>query len=164
MGAGEPRANLVVLVDDFSKFTLLRLVPDLASATMRHLFESEVVWVYGRPRAIRTDGGSEFRGEFAAMCVQYGVEHVRTQPYSPWRNGRAERMIKTTKGLIRKMAVEEPDLDWREALPQVQGAINFTVARATGYSAAEVFLGYPPFPPLALADQPLGPLTRESTE
>lgn len=57
-------------------------------------------------------------------------------------------MIRTVKGLIRKMYVEDPTLDWVDVLPQVQGTLNFSIARATGLSAAEVFLGFPPDVPL----------------
>ena len=93
---------------------------------------------------MRTDGGSEFRGRFAEVCAAYAVRHVRTHPHSPWMNGRAERMIRTVKALLRRLTVGDPALEWEAVVHQVQGAINFSVARATGLSPAEVFLGTQP--------------------
>ena len=51
------------------------------------------------------------------LCEEYGISHITTPPFSPWRNGRTERMIRSCKGLIRKMGVEEPEMDWEEMLP-----------------------------------------------
>ena len=78
------------------------------------------------------------------MCEAYEITHVRTPAYSPWRNGRAERMIRTVKQLLRKLLTEDGDVDWSTVLPQVQGALNFSVSRVMGFSPAEVFLGMQP--------------------
>lgn len=68
---------------------------------------------------VRTDGGPEFRGLFDAACREYGIRHVTTTPHSPWRNGRAERMIRTVKALIRRMFVEDPQLNWEGVIHQI---------------------------------------------
>ena len=68
---------------------------------------------------MRSDGGSEFRGSFAATCEVYRIRHVRTAPHSPWQNGRAERMIRTSKALLRRLYIVNPQLDWVQALHQV---------------------------------------------
>ena len=43
-----------------------------------------------------TDNGVGYRSNiFAATVRQIGARHIRTRPYSPQTNGKAERFIKT---------------------------------------------------------------------
>ena len=43
-----------------------------------------------------TDNGPGYRsGEFNALLESEGIRHVYTRPYSPWQNGKAERMNRT---------------------------------------------------------------------
>lgn len=45
---------------------------------------------------VMTDNGSAYRSrEFAAACHRHGIKHVRTRPYTPRTNGKAERFIQT---------------------------------------------------------------------
>ena len=41
--------NIIVWVDDFSKFVLLRELQVLTSAAVAELFEKEVLWQFGKP-------------------------------------------------------------------------------------------------------------------
>jgi transposase InsO family protein len=43
-------------------------------------------------RAVLTDGGSEWQGEFTAECRRLGIEHRRTRPRHAWTNGFVERL------------------------------------------------------------------------
>jgi hypothetical protein len=72
-------------------------------------------------------------------------------------------MVRSTKGLVRKMRVEDPEFDWEEGLPQIQGAINFTVSRSTGLSPAEIFLGTPPAAVLPDEVELAPPLLRDAS-
>ena len=43
-----------------------------------------------------TDNGSCYLSKaFAHACKQLGVKHIRTKPYTPQTNGKAERFIQT---------------------------------------------------------------------
>jgi transposase InsO family protein len=45
---------------------------------------------------ILTDNGSCYRGVVHAIaCRQLGIRHLRTRPYRPQTNGKAERFIRT---------------------------------------------------------------------
>lgn len=45
---------------------------------------------------VMTDNGSCYRsGAFRDACVRHGLRHVRTRPYTPKTNGKAERFIQT---------------------------------------------------------------------
>jgi transposase InsO family protein len=46
-----------------------------------------------------TDNGSAYRsGVHAIACRALGIRHLRTRPYRPQTNGKAERSIHTTLG------------------------------------------------------------------
>lgn len=45
---------------------------------------------------VMTDNGSCYRSEaFAHACRELGLKHIRTRPYTPRTNGKAERFIQT---------------------------------------------------------------------
>src|SRR5262249_45923159 len=49
-----------------------------------------------------TDNGSPYVSrDFAELCEDEGLRHLRTQPYRPQTNGKAERMVQT---LLREWA------------------------------------------------------------
>lgn len=56
------RANIVVCVDDFSKFVLLGVLPHRTAADLRDWILANVLGPFGRPLQIRTDRGKEFAG------------------------------------------------------------------------------------------------------
>ncbi|MDE2465687.1 MAG: transposase, partial [Alphaproteobacteria bacterium] len=46
---------------------------------------------------VMTDNGSCYRSKaFAKACKRMGLSHVRTKPYTPKTNGKAERFIQTS--------------------------------------------------------------------
>ena len=47
-------------------------------------------------RRVMTDNGPCYTSKaFAAACRELGTKHVRTKPYTPRTNGKAERFIQT---------------------------------------------------------------------
>lgn len=132
------------MVDDFTRYVIAVRIPQLTSAAVRQAFVERVLTVYGKPSRVRTDNGREFEGDFAALLAALGIERIRTRPVSPWTNGRAERMVRRVKQLIRRSLFAVPVGEWTEMLPWVVSAINMTVSRSVGYSPHEVFFGEPP--------------------
>ena len=47
-------------------------------------------------KRVMTDNGPCYTSHaFAATCIQFGLKHIRTQPYTPRTHGKAERFIQT---------------------------------------------------------------------
>src|ERR1022692_2604912 len=100
---------LHVAVDDASRLAYAEVLANERSPTavvfLRHL----VAWYSGHHvnvKGIMTDNGSCFVSHrFAAACRKLGLRHLRTRPYRPCTNGKAERFIQT---LLRGWAYHRP--------------------------------------------------------
>ena len=71
----------------------------LSDMSARGLFLTEDGFFAGlgvRAERVMTDNGPGYRaGEFNALLESEGIRHVYTRPYSPWQNGKVERMNRT---------------------------------------------------------------------
>ena len=101
--------------------------------------EQTIIHVFGTPQYVRTDLGSEFGGTFHNICIKYGITHKYVERAAPWRNGRAERMVRTVKRMITAVITARESDDWPPLLPQLSMAINSAPTKGTGMSAFEVF-------------------------
>jgi transposase InsO family protein len=107
---------LHVAVDDHSRLAFTRILSDQKTETTI-AFLKQAVDFFARHgitvRALLTDNGSSYRSHhFRQACLQMGLKHRRTRPYSPQTNGKAERFIQTA---LREWAygVHWPDSDQR---------------------------------------------------
>ena len=67
--------QIVVLVDNFSKYVVLGAVPDRKSETLAKWFYRSVVGYFGVPAVIKSDNGLEFTASFERMCEDLSVKH-----------------------------------------------------------------------------------------
>ncbi|CAI7755026.1 unnamed protein product [Closterium sp. NIES-53] len=70
-------------------------------------------------KAIRTDRGGEFLSkEFSLWLKKNGIRHSLTMPYSPAKNGIAERANRTITETVRGLLIEAglPDYFWPDAV------------------------------------------------
>jgi len=69
-------------------------------------------------KVLRTDGGGEFTsGELETFCIEQGILHEVTAPYTPQHNGIAERRNRTILNMVRSMIKGKnlPHNFWGEA-------------------------------------------------
>jgi len=88
-----------VAVDDYSRLAYAEVLTD-ERATTAAGFLGRALAFYRRHGVIvervLTDNGSCYRGVVHALaCRQLGIRHLRTRPYRPQTNGKAERFIRT---------------------------------------------------------------------
>jgi transposase InsO family protein len=88
-----------VAVDDHSRLAYAEVLPNEKAATAAG-FLARAVAFYARygitVERLLTDNGACYRGALHALaCRRLGIRHLRTRPYRPQTNGKAERFIRT---------------------------------------------------------------------
>jgi transposase InsO family protein len=88
-----------VAVDDYSRLAYAEVLDDERALTAAAFLERAIAF-YRRHGVIvervLTDNGSCYRGVLHALaCRRLGIRHLRTRPYRPQTNGKAERFIRT---------------------------------------------------------------------
>lgn len=100
---------LHVCVDDASRLAYTEVLPSERKEDTAAFLERALAWL-GRHgvnvERVMTDNGSAYRSKlFAQALQQAGARHVRTRPYTPRTNGKAERFIQTS---LREWAYAKP--------------------------------------------------------
>lgn len=94
-----------VAIDDASRLAYVEVLLDEGEGTTTQFLWRARAWFrrHGiRVRRVLTDNGSAYRSaRFARLCASAGLRHLRTRPYTPRTNGKAERFIQT---LLREWA------------------------------------------------------------
>jgi transposase InsO family protein len=88
-----------VAVDDYSRLAYAEVLTDERATTAAGFLRRALAFYrrYGVVvERVLTDNGSCYRGVVHALaCRQLGIRHLRTRPYRPQTNGKAERFIRT---------------------------------------------------------------------
>ncbi|KAJ9507318.1 hypothetical protein QJQ45_006294 [Haematococcus lacustris] len=140
---------MLTFLDDFSRLSVVVCLK--AKSDVPEAIKATVQWLEtqsGRKlKALRSDRGTEFvNREVGQFCVERGIQHQQTAPYSPEQNGRAERLNRTLleKGRCMLFSSGLPASLW----PEVMRAANFlrNVSATQGRNATpwELFFGVKP--------------------
>jgi len=88
-----------VAVDDYSRAVYVEILDDEKGPTCAGFMERAVAWFAQRGvrvERVMTDNGAGYLAKvFAAACHGHQIRHLRTRPYRPRTNGKAERFIQT---------------------------------------------------------------------
>lgn len=100
---------LHVAVDDASRLAYTEILPSEGQHDTTTFFNRALGW-FARlgvsVERVMTDNGSAYRSKlFAQALHQAGARHVRTRPYTPRTNGKAERFIQSC---LREWAYAQP--------------------------------------------------------
>ena len=123
------QVSVVTGIDDHSRFCVIAKV--VARATARPVCDAllEALNTHGIPEQILTDNGKVFTGRlgrrpanvlFDRICLNNGIRHLLTAPYSPTTTGKIERLHKT----MRKEFFSERSFETIEAM---QAALDIWV-------------------------------------
>jgi transposase InsO family protein len=100
---------LHVAVDDRSRLSYSEILPDEGKVSASAFLCRTLAW-FGRHgvtvERVMTDNGNAYRSHaFHEACATANVRHLRTKPYTPRTNGKAERFIQT---VMRECAYARP--------------------------------------------------------
>jgi transposase InsO family protein len=88
-----------VCIDDASRIAFTQIKPDEKARSAVPFLKAAIAY-YARlgikVQRVMTDNGSCYKAcAFARACKRLGLKHIRTKPYTPKTNGKAERFIQT---------------------------------------------------------------------
>ena len=88
-----------VCVDDATRLAYVEVLPDEKAITAVGFLRRAIAFYTSHAidvKAVMSDNGACYRSTIHALaCRTMGVRHLRTRPYRPRTNGKAERFIRT---------------------------------------------------------------------
>ena len=119
------RASILTLMESNSRYVYARALTaphsskKTAAALLEILEENDHDKGVARITSIRTDGGTEFAGEFAALCAREGIPLARGEPGTHERLGRIDRFHGTLRTLIGQHFAATSSHKWYHVLPDL---------------------------------------------
>ena len=119
-----------VCVDDATRLAYVEVLADEKGQTASGFLRRAVKWFESMGISVErvmTDNGSCYRSHLhAAACRRLGLKHLRTRPYRPRTNGKAERFIQTLQNRWAYGAIYANSAERTAALPGWLAHYNFT--------------------------------------
>lgn len=119
-----------VAIDDYTRLAYVEVLDDQRAATAIGFLQRAIAFYAAHGitvQRVMTDNGSAYVSHAHRLaCLQLGVRHLRTRPFRPRTNGKAERFIQT---LTRRWAYGRPynsSTERTAALPAWLRHYNFT--------------------------------------
>ena len=89
-----------VCVDDASRVAFSQILPDQKQQSAVAFLRAAVAYYKSLGvivTQVMTDNGSCYKSfAFRHACKALGLKHIKTRPFTPWTNGKAERFIQTS--------------------------------------------------------------------
>ena len=96
-------------MDDCTRLAYAEILPDERKESAAGFLKRAGLWLQRRGVSVErvmTDNGSAYCSHaFRDACAALGARHIRTRPYRPQTNGKAERFIQT---MLRQWAYARP--------------------------------------------------------
>ncbi len=142
----------MVMVDHFSGYLAVSTMHAMSGYEMSISFLSDWICLYGIPRRLHSDRGSEYLNEVSAkMADLCGFRLDFTSGWSPQANGKAENAVKFLKTALRVRSVDKPweaalrtpkHSEWDRLLPFILMEKNTAIHPTHGYTPHEAFFGH----------------------
>ena len=143
--------HLILAIDYFTKWVEGRALASTTSSRIKSFLWQDIVCRYGVPRAIITDGGSNFDNrELDEFCEEHNIEHRLISVYNPQSNGQIEVTNRTIKDGLKKR-LDEAKGNWVEELPNVLWSYRTTPSSTTRETPFSLAFGAEAMIPVELA-------------
>lgn len=134
-------AYLFIVVGHFTKFTFLKAMNEATAVNVSKFLIQEIFHKFGVPETIHSDNGPQFISKtFSEMIETYGINHLKTAPYSPQSNA-SERVNQSVLAAIRSY-LETDHRDWDLYLSEIECALRTAIHSATGTTPFFALFGY----------------------
>ena len=131
---------LLVVIDVFTGFVILRpLQTTSAQCVAKKLWN--IFCIFGVPKIIQSDNGPEFCNDIIRSLAKLtGMDHRYITPYNPRCDGKVERAIGTTTGIIKKL-LHGSNKHWPMFVPFAQLCFNQKVSSLTKSTPFSLMFG-----------------------
>ena len=89
-----------VAIDDHSRIAFAKIMPSEKKRSATSFLKAALAYYESlgiKVERVMTDNGSCYKSfAFRRTCKRFGLRHIRTMPYTPKTNGKAERFIQTS--------------------------------------------------------------------
>jgi transposase InsO family protein len=89
-----------VCIDDASRIAFSQVLPDEKQGSAMAFLKAAIAYYASlgvTVTGLMTDNGSCYKAHaFRDLCKALGLKHIRTKPYTPKTNGKAERFVQTS--------------------------------------------------------------------
>ncbi|KAL4088779.1 hypothetical protein QTP88_023863 [Uroleucon formosanum] len=141
---------ILTMQDELTRYALAVALSATGAQTVAQAFVECFVCVYGIPKSILTDCGTNFLSDvFKQMCKLLDIEKSQTTPFHPQTNGFLERSHKTLKTYLRSFV--DKDNEWDQLLCYAMYCYNSTIHTSTNYTPYELVFGHKPTIPAILS-------------
>jgi len=135
---------LLVAVDHFSKFAVVKPIPKATAEHTANFILHEIILKFGPPTKILSDRGSQFLSNLVMeLLTALKIKKINTTAYHPQTDGLTESVNKTLVQLLAKTCFENV-CDWDLFVPYVTYQYNTSVQESTGFTPYEVLYGASP--------------------
>ena len=126
---------------DLSKYVIMTPLMDKQAITIAKALVDNVILIYGCPKAIKTDMGTEYKNDIMNnVCKILSIEHKFATAYHPQTIGSLERNHRFLNEYIRHFINEEHD-DWDTLLSYYTFCYNTTPHSSTNLTPFELVFG-----------------------
>lgn len=133
---------LLVVVDGFTKYIIIKPVRDTKSATTIKVFK-EFVGYFGVPTRLITDKGTSFTsGMFKEFVVSHGIKHIMNAVATPRANGQVERFNRTILDALSTSTHGKDEKSWDEHISDIQLGLNTITHKTTQKTPSELLFGF----------------------
>lgn len=133
---------VLVLVDGFTKYVIVKPVRDTKSATTIKVLKDHVS-CFGVPTRLITDKGTSFTsGAFKEFTTSYGIKHIINAVATPRANGQVERFNRTILEALSTSTHGKDEKCWDEQVPHIQLGLNTTTHKVTRKTPSELLFGF----------------------
>ena len=139
---------IVVAVDHFTKFSIVKAIPNATSESTVDFFIERILLKHGAPTKLLTDRGRNFTSHFSRdLFCRLQTNHVTTTAYHPQCNGLVERLKRTLTQML-AMYLSTSQRDWDQLLAFVVFGYNTSRQDSTGHSPYFLLFGHEPKLPI----------------
>lgn len=135
---------ILTIQDNLSKFSVAIPLKDQERKTVANAFVINYICMYGLPKMITTDQGSNFMsGLFKQICKLLKIDKINSTAYHPESIGSLERSHRTLGEYLRTFTEKDP-MNWDIWIPYYLFAYNSTPHTAHNFMPFEMLYGYQP--------------------